>query len=106
MTEKYKNIHPHIQQNEHPVKVNSITIEDLCSEEKIDNVSLLQIDAEGSELEVLKGLGTIRPKLIYLEIQENLFINESSAEIVSDFLKNIGYILIKDLGVDKLYIHS
>ena len=106
MTEKYKNIHPHIQQNEHPVKVNSITIEDLCSDKKIDTVSLLQIDAEGSELEVLKGLGTIRPKLIYLEIQENLFKNECSAEIVSDFLKNIGYIIVKDLGVDKLYIHS
>jgi FkbM family methyltransferase len=81
ITENYKKYFPHIEQTS-AVKINSVKISDFYSSENINEITLVHIDAEGSELEIFKGFGEIRPKLIYVEVQENLFENNSSPESV------------------------
>lgn len=105
-TEKYRNNFPHIVQNIESVKVDSITISDFCESNHINEVSLIQIDAEGAELEIFKGFGKIRPKLIYVEVQDNLFHNNSSPALVDNFLSDMGYVILKNDGTNKLYIYN
>ena len=43
------------------------TLSNLLNEFKIKNLDYLKIDTQGSELEILKGIGHYRPLLIRLE---------------------------------------
>jgi FkbM family methyltransferase len=105
-TENYRSRFPHIKQESEPVKISSVNINDFYLSENIGEITLVQIDAEGSELEIFKGFGEIRPSLIYVEVQDNLFENNYSPDSVHNFLSDMGYIILKNSGVDKLYIYN
>ena len=104
--EKYKTNFPHIEQEIDPVKVESTSISDFCLSENLNEISLIHIDAEGAESDVINGFGDIRPKLIYMEVQNNLFNNGISSQSVHDLIIKMNYTLVKDLGIDKLYIYN
>jgi hypothetical protein len=42
-------------------------LDDFCAEESIARIDLLKIDAEGHELAVLDGMGSLRPAKIQFE---------------------------------------
>jgi FkbM family methyltransferase len=45
------------------ISVSSVTLEKLCNTYKIDNIDLLKIDIEGSELEILKSSKNVLPRV-------------------------------------------
>ena len=57
-------------------------------------------------MDILLGFENIRPKLLFIELQDNLFENNTSKDEIFNLLNSMGYVLIKDCGIDKLYIHK
>ena len=55
------------------------TIENSLKELNIKNLDYLKIDTQGSELQILKGLGTYRPSIIKLEA--HIFSMYASAKL-------------------------
>ena len=102
----YKQQFSHIIQNDVAIDVNCISVDHLCKKENITDITLAHIDAEGAELDILLGFKNIRPKLLFIELQDNLFESNISKDEVFNLLDSMGYILIKDCDVDKLYIHK
>ena len=51
------------------IEVECTTINESLKELKINNLDFLKIDTQGSELEILKGLGEYRPLIIKIEVQ-------------------------------------
>jgi FkbM family methyltransferase len=103
---KYKQQFGHIIQDNTAVDVNCIDVNFLCKKENITDITLAHIDAEGAELDILLGFKNIRPKLLFIELQDNLFENNTSKDEIFNLLSSMGYSLIKDCGIDKLYIHT
>lgn len=68
-------------------------------QENIPVVDLLHIDAEGSELDILKGMRDVRPIIIYLEshLGEEWYEGAGySQESIREYCRNLGYVLIED----------
>ena len=82
------------------IKVSTRTL-DYCIENyyKYDKIDFLDIDTEGTELDVLKGFDINRwqPKLIVVE-------NNYNDNIVEDYLRMFQYIKDKRVGVNDYYI--
>lgn len=79
--------------------VQVVRLDDFVDENKLQSISLIKIDVEGFEMEVLKGasdvLRNFKPTL-FVEIDDAFLARQqSSAEAVFDFLISHGYI-IKD----------
>lgn len=104
--DNYKKRFSHISQDQMPIKTDCISIIEFCKNEKIYDISLVQIDVEGAEYEVIKGFGDIRPKLVFVEIQDSIFKNNIDKDETHNLLISMGYTLIKDLIVDKLYMYK
>lgn len=90
----------------HEVEV--ITLDDLIDKEKIDEVSLLKIDTEGNELEILRGgakaLSSGKIKAIHFEFNE---MNVISRTYFRDFWEILsGYKIYRLLPKDMLEIKS
>ncbi len=104
--EKYTKRFSHIKQLMEPKRVECICLKDFCEEKNITDITFAQIDVEGAELDVLIGFGDLRPKLLFIEIQDDLFENNSKKEDVYNLLEEMGYHLLKYFNVDKLYIYK
>lgn len=79
-------------------------IDEYCYLNNIFSIDLAHIDVEGAEMDVIEGMGNIRPKLLYIETQRDFFLNTPSIENIHDRLLDMGYELILDLISDRLYI--
>ena len=100
----YSFIHQHKQ-----TKVPCTNIHDFCVDHNITNVDVAHIDVEGSEYNVLVGLQSIRPKIIFVETMfgKRLWDNgNKNVNDVHDILISYGYILILDITSDRLYFHQ
>ena len=51
------------------IDVECTTIKDSLNEMKINNLDFLKVDTQGSELEILKGLGDYQPLMMKIEVQ-------------------------------------
>ena len=63
------------------------------------------MDVEGAEFYALKGLGSLRPRMIFLELSEDLFNNGNRLADTHDLFVSMNYELVLDLGMDRLYLH-
>lgn len=105
--ETYKQLYPHIDQDVLPITVPCFSLSDYCRKwEDIKEIDLLHIDVEGSEINVIKGLGLFRPKVIYLETLPNMFEGVPSVNELHSTLDHMGYELVKDFVSDRLYIYK
>lgn len=105
--ETYKQLYPHIEQDILPITVPCFSLSDYCRKwADIKEIDLLHIDVEGSEINVIKGLGLFRPKLIYLETLRDMFEGVASVSELHETLNQMGYELVKDFISDRLYIYS
>lgn len=113
-TNIYKEKNPRIIQQQEGVVVKTITINDFCVSKGISNIDLLYIDAEGAELQIIRGMKYLRPKMVFVETLD--FVNTNKEPMwqgectnsmeLENYLLSLGYILAKILDADRLYIHS
>ncbi len=87
------------------VTVAATTISKVCDSLKLSHIDLLHIDVEGAELLAIKGLGTIRPKLIWAEIWDGWIGAPGSAK-THDAIVALGYRQVTASKADRLYIHA
>jgi FkbM family methyltransferase len=71
----------------------------------IQHIDFLHMDAQGAEAKVLRGMQTLRPTLVYLEKSEGLhYEGASSVEDLNKLMNELGYLLVKELLYDNLYL--
>lgn len=102
-TEAYQKKFAAVEQSKEPTKVAGKRFETIAGELSLSGIDLLHMDIEGAEHNVLKTLGTLRPKLIFLEWREGAFQGESCGPQTEALLRSMNYALILQKKVDRLY---
>lgn len=91
-----------LKQNDHQkkIKIRSYNLNDLLIKKRIKYVDYLNIDTEGTEMNILRSINfsKIMPTLITIE-DNNIFTNFDSKKEKIEFLKNNNYELINIIGV-------
>jgi len=88
-----------------PIKVKTISLYSYCKENNIVDIDLLHIDAEGWELNIIKGLKDIRPKVIFAE-QHHYILTQEQINEFTTYMESHDYHLNMKKGVDYLYIEG
>jgi len=97
-------------------EVKTITLDDFCFKNKVENIDLLKIDTEGHEKEVLAGANSLfsKKKIKYILIEfhsSKMYKNYDKSEIENLLLKN-NFILLKKFKFpflafeDRLYCNN
>ena len=86
-------------------KLTSISLSDLNVKMQPDMPSLITIDCEGGELEVLKSNNwqNILPKIIIVEI---LPTDDLNLDMIFSYLNDVGYEFLEQLHVSYFFIHN
>ena len=86
-------------------KLKSISLSDLSIKMQPHTPSLITIDCEGGELEVLKSNNwqKILPRVIIVEI---LPTNDSNSDMIFSYLNDVGYEFLEQLHVSYFFIHN
>ena len=97
---------PFVRQSRHPTTVSGHRLDSLCRELAIEHVDLLHMDIQGAEYVALAGLGSMRPKMIFLETQNDRksWIGSASSAMNHKLLRQMGYRMVADLRSDRLYV--
>jgi FkbM family methyltransferase len=93
-----------------PRMVPARRLDTFCAAEGITDIDLLHMDVQGAESMVLDGMGELRPKMIFLEIDE---VKETGGyvgcvpkqELVAR-LTSRGYVNKWESATDALYVHD
>ncbi len=107
-TEKYKSIFTHLREAE-PIIVTSYTLEKFCIKYEIPFIDFLHLDVEGAEHRVIKGMGDLRPKVIWAESYLGKeYYGENAYEIgeIDYLLKLMGYTIVENNKSDSLFIYE
>jgi FkbM family methyltransferase len=110
-TDYYKSILSFVKQSDSSIKVKSKRLETFCLENNIEDIDLVHLDVEGAESNVLRGMGKIKPKIIYLE---TVYTKEGqfgwhgcvSDKEIDNILGKMGYTMALDLTSDKLFVRN
>lgn len=105
-TESYKKRFPFVDQSTSPDQVDGRRLDSLMQELGVSEIDLLHMDIEGAENAAMRGMGGLRPKMIYLEMREKLFESGASFRDTEQLLESLGYVLVVDLRIDRLYFHK
>lgn len=89
------------------------TLDDFCREQKIENISLLKIDAQGFDLEVLRGASELfagnRVGAVFIEVLfVPMYTGQGSQQEIFDFLIEKGMKFASFYGINRekdFYIH-
>ncbi len=85
----------------------TITLESFCQRNSILDIDLVHCDVEGAEFEVIEGLGTIRPKMIFAEfLLDGGWVGQKKFEKTLELLRELGYNLVGSYSFDKLFMLS
>jgi len=104
-TNRYKTLYANVNQLE-KIMIKSKRIDTFCEEKKITSIDIAHIDVEGAEMEVINGLGILRPKILYIETLAGCFDNKISIQEIHEKLVSLGYELIKDYISNRFYYHT
>lgn len=75
--------------------INCMSINAFCFENNIKQLDYIKIDTQGSEFEILSGLGKYRPLIIKTEAQTlNCYKNINTFDQIIKLLDNLGYVAI------------
>lgn len=105
-SDHYREKFPFVEQEHTATQVNGIRFENMCAQSAITEIDLLHMDIEGAEYLALNSMGSIRPKLIFLEMLNNYFVDSANIKQLEELLSELGYKLVAKLSQDRLYIHS
>ena len=88
-----------------PETVETKTIELFCQENNLKKVDILHMDVQGAEHLVIKGIGSFRPKLVFMETCEYPFYNGAGTfEELHSYMENLGYELVERMDMDSLFV--
>ena len=90
------------------IKVKTNTLDHFCKEKKINEIDILKIDVEGSELEVLEGSKKILHKthIVQIEILQNKKKFQEKKAKVIDLLKKYNFTKISEKSIYSVSIFS
>jgi FkbM family methyltransferase len=98
-------IHPGLNYNREGVKIQTNRLDTFCRDNNIESIDVIHMDIQGAEYYGLKGLGELRPKIIFCETCEyDSFENSLSRDDLDNLLSDMGYIIKERLEYDTLYI--
>ena len=84
------------------VEVDCDTIDNSLKKLKFENLDYLKIDTQGSELEILKGIGNYRPQLIKIEAHiYSMYKEVPDWNKLVNFLYELNYLIIDWKGIGK-----
>jgi len=93
-----------------PRKVPSVRLDRFCEREGIAHIDLLHMDVQGAEFFVLRGLGAMRPTLIYLEIDETAetgrYVGAIPEADIRAWFDAAGYTRTWESKADALYVRN
>ena len=98
-----------VEQSKNPIIVTTTRLDTFCRGHGIHVIDLAHIDVQGAEYDVIMGLGTLRPKLLYVEVEQGDgagWIGAKGTERVHRLLLERGYTLAGDFVTDRLYAHA
>ena len=98
-----------VEQSKDPIIVTTTRLDTFCRKHGIRVIDLAHIDVQGAEHDVIMGLGTLRPKLLYVEVEQDDragWIGAKGTERVHQLLLELGYTLAGDFVTDRLYVHA
>ena len=98
-----KAIHPWLEFNE-VIQVETDTLFNICGQINTREIDFIHLEVQGAELQVLKGAGELlkNTKAVWMEVEAvPLYLNQPLKQDVETFMKNKGFILLKDT-VDKI----
>ena len=89
------------------VKIKCFTLNSILKQNNINSFDYLNIDVEGSEMEVIKGIDfdKFNPRLITIENNDLLLEDYSRSEVYELLIKS-GYTLINKIGVTNFFIKN
>lgn len=98
---------------EESIEVDTMTIEDFCREQAVEQIDFIHMDVQGAELDVLEGAGDILQKLslVWMEVGNiELYKGQPLKSDVEKFMQAASFIKVKDTAKkdagDQLYIHK
>jgi len=83
-----------------PIKVQTKRLETFCTEQNISIIDFLHVDVEGFSVEVLNGLGNLKPRGIYIEVASE---THNHSEVVKGILEK-DYVKITTRGADEFWV--
>ena len=93
------------------IEVETITLQDFCSEQHIKSINYIHMDVQGAEMMVLHGAGDYISaiKAIWIEVSNvHLYKDQPLAKDIDSFLTKNNFVLTKDclegMQGDRLYI--
>ena len=88
-------------------KIKCLTLNSILEQNKIDSFDYLNIDVEGSEIEVIKGINfnKFNPRLITIENNDLLLEDYFKSEIYKILVDN-KYTLVNKIGVTNFFVHN
>ena len=88
-----------------PVKVKTISLHTYCQQNNIKKIDLLHIDAEGWDFNVMKGLGSIKTNVIFIEHNPSIVTYEKINEF-QNYMKTNYEFQLYSRGCDSLYTNK
>ena len=98
-------IHPGLHYNKEGVKVQTIRLDDFCKSNQIENIDVIHMDVQGAEYYTIKGLGKVRPKILFCETCEyESYEGALTLNDLDNLLFEMGYDIKERLIYDTLYV--
>jgi FkbM family methyltransferase len=92
-----------------PTHVPSVRLDEFCRRAGI-TIDIIQIDVQGAEVFVLRGLGSLRPRIIFLEVNETAdfghYSGGASMKDLKQVLQDMGYECRWDNSADAYYFRT
>lgn len=94
------------------VEVNCVSLADFCAQHSVDQIDMLWLSTEGSELQILRSMQNLIDKLTLVYIHSQFFTSREAISLfddVKDYLVSKGFLLLshfylKDIHGDALFI--
>jgi FkbM family methyltransferase len=88
------------------MEVPALTLAEFWRKNGKSDLQVLHLDMEGSEIAALKGIGDLRPRIIFMEVTEGYYDGAPTKPEIDEFMEILGYRLHLDLISDRLYLRK
>lgn len=98
-----------VEQTTNPITVRTTRLDTFCRTHGVVAIDLAHVDVQGAEYDVLAGLGSVRPALLYIEVEQDDgagWVGAKGTREVHALCLSLGYALAGDFVTDRLYVHG